>query len=87
MGNVLDSYKVGSSGLTGEIFIFKASEVDGRALVKREAEAEVFAAALDNVACSGGIKLVKSGEMYFEITCEAITKEKFEASNASKVDV
>ena len=87
MGNVLSSYKVGSSGLTGEIYIFKASEVDGRELVKRDAEAEVFAAVLDNIACSSGTKLVKSGDMYFEITCEAITQKQYEAASASKVEV
>ena len=88
--NVLNMYRVGVDTLTGEIHIYKASVVDGRALVKRPAEAEVFSAVIGNLthsAQSGASQTIKVGDDYYRLTCEPISKEQFEADRASKVNV
>lgn len=88
--NVLNLYRVGVDTPTGEIYIYKASEVDGRALVKRPAEAEVFSAVIGNLmhgATSGASQTIKVGDEYFRLTCAPIAKEEFEAERASKADM
>lgn len=88
--NVLGMYKVGVSALTGEIYIYKASEVDGRVLVKREAQAEVVSAFVGYMmhdAPTGAAQTVQVGENYYRLSCVPITKEEFEAERASKANV
>lgn len=88
--NVLSMYKVGVSPLTGEIYIYKASEVDGRALVKRDAQAEVvsaFIGCMMHGAPNGAAQTVHVGDNYYRLSCAPITKEEFEAERASKANV
>jgi hypothetical protein len=83
--NVLDNYRVGSSPLTGEIYLFKASEIDGRLIVKRDAEAEVISAFVGHMmhgAPKGASKSVQVGAEYYRMTCVPMTEEEFEAERA-----
>lgn len=90
MKSVLDNYRVGSSVLTGEIYVYKASEVNGRPLVKREAEAEVLSAFVGHMmhgAPNGASKSVQVGMEHYRLTCVPMTEEEFEAERASKANV
>lgn len=80
----MDKFKIGVSGLTHQIYLYRMGKDPQFALDKRVIESEVFAAVieyllegkLDDIGLKKG-QSMRFGDKYFRVIAEAITEEAF----------
>jgi len=85
----MNKYKIGVSGLTKEIYLYRMGKDKNWSLDKRKIESEVFAAIIEyllgeniNTPSAGASQSMRFGDKYFRVTATVITEDEFMAERS-----